>query len=151
MQENLRYTNVHQSHQESLSKNARTIAKQSLVLSRINYGIKTWGSTNATQIQRVQKMQNFAAKVALSGGKKHDHVTPFLRKFGWLKIENRYKYEVASFIYSSVKAMLPHYLFPMSTIGDMRCLPTRQQHNLHEPNTNTSTGARSFLEAGPKL
>lgn len=153
MQENLWYcTLIFISRiKESLSKNAGTIAIQSLVLSRINYGIKTWGSTSATQRQRVQKMQNFAAKVTLGGGKKHDHVTPFLRELGWLKIEYRYKYELASFVYSSVKAMLPHYLFPMPTIRDICCLPTRQQHNLHEPNTNTSTGAQSLLVAGPKL
>lgn len=96
-------------------------------------------------------MQNFAAKVALGGGNKRDNVTPFLRELGWLKIEKRYTYELASFVYSSVKAMLPHYLFHMPTIGDLRCLPTRQQHNLHEPNTNTNTGARSLLVAGPKL
>ena len=52
----------------------------SLVLSNINYGIDIWGTTNATQIQRVQKLQNFAAKVVLGGAAKHGHVTPYMKE-----------------------------------------------------------------------
>ena len=69
-----------------LSPHARTIAINSLVLSSINYGIKIWGSTNATQLQRVQKVQHFAVKAALTGGTRRDHATPFLTKLGWLRI-----------------------------------------------------------------
>ncbi|XP_042892641.1 uncharacterized protein LOC122266828, partial [Penaeus japonicus] len=35
----------------------------------INYAITIWGATNGTQLQRVQKLQNFAVKVALGGAR----------------------------------------------------------------------------------
>ena len=78
---------------DNLSQHARNITINSLVLSSLYYGIKIWGSTSETQLQRAQKIQNFAAKVLLSGGTKRDHVTPFLKKLGWLKIKYKYKYE----------------------------------------------------------
>ena len=46
---------------DNLSPHARTIATLFVILSSINYGIRIWGSTNATQLQRVQEIQTFAA------------------------------------------------------------------------------------------
>ncbi len=37
---------------------------------------KTGGTTNATLFSTVQKLQNFAAKVAVGGARKYDHVSP---------------------------------------------------------------------------
>ncbi|KAK7084119.1 hypothetical protein SK128_004710 [Halocaridina rubra] len=34
-------------------------------MSLINYCLKVWGCTNKTQLQRIQKLQNFAARVAV--------------------------------------------------------------------------------------
>ena len=61
---------------------------QSIVLSIINYYYTIWGTTNATQIDRVQKLQNFAAKMAEGNAQKFDHVTPILRELGWLRQHN---------------------------------------------------------------
>ena len=66
----------------NLDKTTRITVIQSLVLSIINYGIKIWGSTKTAHIQKIQKTQNFAAKVAL-GGSKFDHVTPYFKELKW--------------------------------------------------------------------
>lgn len=42
----------------------RIMVVQSLVLSIVNYCSRVWGATNKTQIERVQKLQIFAATVA---------------------------------------------------------------------------------------
>ena len=52
---------------DSFDQPTRVIIVQSLVLSLINYCIGIWGSTNMTLHQNVQKLQNFAAKVAIGG------------------------------------------------------------------------------------
>ncbi len=44
-------------------KDTRVIVMKTLVLRLINYGLKIWGNTNETLMQRVQKLQNFGAKV----------------------------------------------------------------------------------------
>ncbi len=75
------------------SKHVRIMVLQTLVLSTINFGIKTWRSTGLTQLRRVQKIQNFAAKVAL-GGAKFDHATTYLKELKRLKVKEKYKYEL---------------------------------------------------------
>lgn len=43
--------------QDMLSREARLIVVQTLVLSHLNYGMTVWGTTNITQLNRVQKLQ----------------------------------------------------------------------------------------------
>ena len=61
---------------ESFDKESRIIVVQSLVLSIINYCLKVWSVTTQQQIEIVQKLENFAAKVAYGGARKYDHATP---------------------------------------------------------------------------
>ncbi len=67
---------------DNCNKNTSICVIQLLVLSIINHGNNIWGSTNTTLIQPVQSLQNFAAKVALEGVAKHEHVTPYLKELG---------------------------------------------------------------------
>ena len=76
---------------DNFNKSRRIIVVQSLVMSIINYGISIWRATNITQVERMQKIQNFAAKVALGGAAKSDHVTPFLWALKWMKIKHQYE------------------------------------------------------------
>ena len=72
-----------------LTPEVRCTIVQSLVLSHINYCIKVWGTTGITQIQRMQKIMNFAAKIAVGNGRKYDRATPFIQKLQWLKVKER--------------------------------------------------------------
>ena len=69
---------------ERFELESRIMVVQSLVLSVLNYCLSVWGSTNKTQMYRVRKLQNFAARVAIGGVRKHDHVTPLFDMLGWL-------------------------------------------------------------------
>ena len=64
---------------DRLDKDARLIIVQSLALSVINYSSRVWGMTTREQIDRVQKLQNFAAKIVQGSAKKYDHVSPILK------------------------------------------------------------------------
>ncbi len=56
----------------NFDKSSRIIVVQSLVLSIINYCIRIWGTTNATLIKKkVQRLQNFAARMSAGGLKKN--------------------------------------------------------------------------------
>ena len=61
---------------DNFNFDCRVMIVQSLVLSILNYCLRVWGSTNKTQMARVSKIQNFAAKVAVGGALKYDHVSP---------------------------------------------------------------------------
>ncbi len=49
---------------DNFDKSTRVLLVESLVLSLISYCISIRGSTNKTLLQNIQKLQNFAAKVA---------------------------------------------------------------------------------------
>ncbi len=136
---------------DCFNRRTRITLMQTLVLSIINYGLKIWGTTNATLTQHIQKLQNFAAKVALGNGTKFDHATPFLRELGWLKVRQKYEYELGITTYNIIHGDIPDHLFSLPRVSEVCTVPTRQQHNLCEPKTNTCTGARSLLVAGPKF
>ncbi len=59
-----------------LDKTTRIVVIQSLVLSHIKYCLNISGTTNSVHINKVQKLQNIAARVAVGGLKKYDHVSP---------------------------------------------------------------------------
>ncbi|MPC34210.1 hypothetical protein E2C01_027591 [Portunus trituberculatus] len=104
----------------------------SSVLSILNYGISIWGAVNITQVKLVQIIQNFAAKVALGGATKSNHVTPFLEELKWLKINHQYEFEILTLTYSIIKHVLPDWLFPLACVGDTRSahVNTRQTEHL---------------------
>ena len=134
-------------------RRTRIIVTQSLALSIINYCISIWGTTNSTQIKRVQKLQNFAAKVALGGAAKSEHATPFLKELGWLKIKEKYQYDLANLTYKLICNKLPSWLFPMPTVTDIHShhVNTRQTTQLHVPRCKTNLGLRSLQVAAPTI
>ena len=64
----------------AIAKDTRSLIVTSLALSIINYCFIIWGSCGKTQMNRVQKLQNFAAKIISGNGRKYDHATPFIQK-----------------------------------------------------------------------
>ncbi len=137
----------------NFDKPTTIIVVQALVMSIVNYGITIWGADNTTQTERVQKVQNFAAKVALGGAAKRDHVTPFLRELKWLKVNHMYEYELLTITYRKTRHDLPDWLLPLCSVRDSRSqnVNTRQTDHLHVPRSNTSLAARSFHVSAPPL
>ncbi len=72
--------------QDKFDINTRKIVIQSLALSIVNYCLPVYGTTNSTLLRRVQKLQNFAAKVCVGGVRRSDHAIPFIIQLEWLKI-----------------------------------------------------------------
>ncbi len=64
-------------------KLTRILVVLSLMLTLLNYHNTIWGTTNITLIDAVQKLQNFAIKVADRRIKKYDHATPLFIELEW--------------------------------------------------------------------
>lgn len=131
----------------------RTQIVQALALSTINYCSKIWGMANNTQIQRVQKLQNFAAKVAIGGARKYDHVTPIISKLKWLKIKEKCEYDICIAVFNVLRRNLPEWLFTFPTVNQAleHSIITRQGNYLFVQRTKTDIGLRSFKIKGPLL
>ncbi len=129
----------------------RTIVVQSLVLSIINYCIRIWGTTNATLLSNLQKLQNFAAKVAVGRARKYDHVSPIIKELKWLKIKEKHVFDTCTTTFKTIHGSYPEWLLSFKTIKEATRSITRQYNNQYVPRTRTDSGARSLSVLGPKL
>ncbi len=112
---------------------------ESLALSIITYCLPVYGATNTTLMKRVQKLQDFAAKICAGGARWHDHATPSITQMNWLKIDRKVVFDVAVAVYKIQHNMYPECLFQFPTITEVThsTHTTRQHNNLHVPHTNT--------------
>jgi len=124
---------------------------QTLVLSIINYCSNIWGTANKGQIQKIQKLQNFAARVALGNVKKYDHITPHINKLSWLKVHHKCSYDTCILIHKMIHGFYPKWLLTLPTVGNTTCVQTRQGNSLYVKRSRTDIGARQILTRGPMI
>ena len=129
----------------------RVMLIHSLALSTINYCFKIWGNTNKSEIQRVQKLQNFAAKIAVGNARKYDRATPYIEKMNWLKIHDKYLYELGVFMYKRVNGIIPEMLLNLTPVHSISQVSTRQSYDFYIPRSRTELGSRGLGKRGPKL
>ena len=91
-------------------QDCRVMVVQSLILSILNYALKVLGSANKTNIKRVQRLQNFAGKVAVGGARRRDHASPIIEKLNWLRMDKKYIYEICIFIFKIKVHEVPEWL-----------------------------------------
>ena len=138
---------------ERFEPECRIMVVQSLVLSILNYCLSVWGSTTKTQMSRVKRLQNFAARVAIGGVRKQEHVTPLFDRLGWLRMDAKFIFDICLLVFKINNRTLPEWLFLLPTVNRMRTdtINTRHQNSLYVPRTSTDIGARDLTVLGPRL
>ena len=68
----------------------RTIIS-ALVLTKLFYCSTVWSNTTATNIKKLQAVQNFACRI-ITKTKKFEHITPALREIKWLPVNGHLLY-----------------------------------------------------------
>ena len=134
----------------TIDKETRIMLIQSLALSIVNYCFKIWGDTSKTQIQRVQRLQNFAAKIAVGNARKYDHATPCLNQLNWLKIQEKWQYELCVFMYKRIKGLIPEMLLGLTPVHTVSQATTRQSNDFYIPRNRTNLGSRELAKSGPR-
>ena len=113
-----------------------------------------WGIP-AVQLNRLQKLQNSAARI-VTGTRKSEHITPVLRDLHWLPMKQRLDHKVLSLTYASLQGLASEYLQELApSYVPTRSLRSASQCRLRLPSTEGTTkkkyGARSFSNAAPVL
>ena len=118
---------------------------QGLVISLIRYCISVYGTCNATQTARLQKVLNFAARV-VSGRRKFDHVSDVLRDLNWLTAHNMHLYHALIILKRALTSSLPESLSDrLLQRRHMHQRTTRQNAMIHVPGIRSESGRRRFL------
>ena len=116
----------------------------SLIFSKLFYCSTVWAGTFKQNLQKLQLVQNFAARV-LTDTKKFDHISPVLRELGWPSIKDQLLVRDTNQVYKIVNSLAPLYLSSkLSKRSDAHNYNTRKRDNLNLPLSRTVTAQRSF-------
>ena len=119
----------------------------SLVFSKLFYCSSMWASTTKKNIARLQKVQNFAARIVTGEGK-YDHITPTLKELHcWLPVAKQL--EVRD---TCMKGLAPPSLCnKFTTRSQVHTRNTRNNDKLNIPFFRSATGQRSISYRAAQL
>ena len=134
-----------------LTTSATKILMCSFVLSRLDYANSLLANCPKKSVQRLQKVQNAAARLTLKL-RKTEHTTPALKQLHWLPIEARIIYKICLHCHNYFHSSSPAYFSDvLTTYTPARSL--RSSHDiflLSTPRTRTKTyGERAFSFTAP--
>ncbi|XP_071153751.1 uncharacterized protein [Mytilus edulis] len=124
----------------------------SLLTSRLDYGNALLYGLPATSIQRLQRVQNTAARV-ITRKRKYDHKTPIFKSLHWLPVTYRCQYKLLVYVFKALHEEAPVYLQELVEIyKPMRALISENSMILTTPRVRTKTyGDRRFDKAAAVL
>ena len=128
-----------------------TIMTNALVFSKLYYCCNVWSNTSEHNLNRIQGVQNFAAR-NVSGSKKYDHISPILKDLRWLPVRQQLYFRHAIMAFKCMTGCAPDSLFSKyvqrTTITKRT---TRNSQMLNIPLYKTATGQRTFYYRTVKL
>ena len=136
-----------------LTPMAAKILIHASVISRLDYANALLFGIAETQLNRLQRLQNYAARVITGDSREVDSVQ-VLKKLHWLPVRARIRYKILLLAYKALNNLAPQYL------KDMLSIQTNTRHTrssngglrLVERRSNLKFGGdRAFSVCAPKL
>ena len=135
-------------------------AVRSLVLSRIDYANSLLYGANETDLKRLQRLQNKAARLVFACGRDQSS-SQLLTTLHWLPVKERIRFKILLYVYKSLHGEAPSYLtdcLNLYNVSDSFSDGTRRRlrsssdvTRLVIPRTRRRFGDRSFSTIGPRL
>jgi hypothetical protein len=126
-----------------------------LIIGRIDYCNGILYGLPATQIIKLQRLQNAAARLVLNIPK-YNHISPALCTLHWLPVKFRIQFKIAVITFKTIHGFAP-YLRELVSLKEFRGYNLRSNNNglcLQPPRASTKKtllGDRAFLTAAPKI
>ena len=136
----------------NLTEEATKTLVHSFVTSRLDSCNSILYGLSDQTLHKLQLVQNSAARI-ITRTKRHEHITPILKRLHWLPIKYRIVYKICLTVFKCLQGKAPEYLSSLIE----RYVPTRA---LRSSNTNLlkhykvnlkTFGERSFASAAPRL
>ncbi len=111
------------------------------------------GGCPASSINKLQIVQNAAARVLTTRSRKYDNFTPILQSLHWLPIKFRISYKILLLTYKTLNSLAPAYLTNLlSRYNPTRSLKSQNSGLLVVPRIAKSTKVgRTFSYLAPEL
>jgi len=134
-----------------LIKESAELAVHGFVTSKLDYGNALLYGLPKYQLQRLQYVQNTAARVVLQVSKFH-HITPVLCELHLLPIRYRIIFKILLLVYKSLNGISPSYLAQkLHYRSHTRSLRSVSNELLMQPGSYTQTyGDRAFAVHAPR-
>ena len=121
---------------------------QAISLSVIDYCDLVYGNAAQCVLSKLQKSQNFAARI-VTGVRKYDHVSPALVRLNWVPLKERRLEHRLNFMHKCVNGAAPVYLSDCFRRNDeIHSYNTRSSLSLTMPRAMSNSGQRKFLYKG---
>ncbi len=135
-----------------LSMSNAEILIHAFMTSRLDYCNALLGGCSARLINKLQMVQNAAARV-LTRTRKYEHISPVLSTLHWLPTKHRIDFKILLITYKALNGLAPQYLSELlSHYSPSRPLHSQNSGHLIIPRISKSTaGGRSFSYLTPKL
>ena len=135
-----------------VDENSLKTLAASFVLSRLDYCNALFKNMPNYQLEKLQKLQNFAAKVVMNKSL-YDHVTPCLIDLHWLPVKFRVDFKIAVLTFKCLNGLAPKYLSELIEFYvPQRQLRSSSLNLLKSKVTKFKTlGDRSFSFSAPQV
>ena len=128
------------------NSNPLKLVINALVFSRLFYCSSVWSNTAKKNVDKLQLVQNFAARI-VANKRKYEHVTPILRSLNWLPVRDQLYFRDAVLAFKCMSGLAPVYLSDKlitRSTASKRELETRNSQMLNIPLFRTATGQKTF-------
>lgn len=122
------------------------------ITNRLDYCNALYVGLDQSSIQRLQLVQNAAARL-LTSTRKTEHITPVLRSLHWLPVCQRINFKILLLTFKAMNGLAPLYLSDLLVPHTLsRTSRSADQFLLSTPKSRLKTrGDRAFAVAAPKL
>ena len=116
-----------------------------LVLSHVRYCLAVFGNGSEKNIQRLQKVLNFALRT-VSGQRKFEHISDVREELGWPTARQLYEQHSLNFLHKICCTGEPEaFSSQLQVNSTLRSRSTRQDADLALPRVRTEAGRRRLL------
>jgi len=121
----------------------------------IDYALTVWGNTSLQNLNSVQRIQNYAARI-ITGQFDYINVRgiDLVKKLGWMSISQRYQYFCLLLMFKCVHGLAPHYLCNnviMKCEINARETRSMYSHDIHVPFVTSEAAMKTLMYTGAKL
>ena len=128
-----------------------TTLVSALVLSQVRYCLTVYGNGSQKNLDKIQKILNFGARV-IFGRRKFDHVSHLRERLGWLPARQLAEHCTLCLAHKVQRSGEPEALSSAFHVNSaLRQRSTRQDSQLHVPRSRIETGKRRFCSRAPSL